>query len=299
MKNAEKTTCMVCVVTPDFMMGALTMLHSFLKHNRWFNDDIIILHEGLSDTDKDKLQALYPRLVLKMVSDDIAHAVDSVIARRPDMRHRYASFFKGDLLNFTQYQRIIMSDCDMMYTGSIEDLLTNAAPLQACADGAHYAGVRRSKNNYNKLEYGSNEPSLKSTFSAGFMIFKSDILGSANFTKFIATMDQYSDTDFTSGNTDQAIFNVMFDGLLSRLSCIYNYHLMHKNLIQRVTGVHFEEAVIIHYGGSEKPWQPHAVLKVAAQDDDLRIAFDLWRVAYASYRKDPEGKFLSDKGGLA
>ena len=146
------------------------------------------------------------------------------------------------------------------------------------------------------MEDDSTEPELKSTFSAGFAILGSEILGEANFAKFIATMGQYSDTAFTSGNTDQAIFNVMFDGQLSRLSCIYNYHLLHKNLIQNVTGIGFEEAVIIHYGGWDKPWQPEAAIKVAAKDDDLRIAFDLWRVAYAAYRKNLTATFDGNKG---
>ncbi len=274
--------CLACVATPDFMPGVLVMLHSFLRHNIWFEGDVIILHDALSDADQAKLRDLSNKVKIREISPEMAQATQQLLQRRPEMAPRSSSFYKGDLLSQHTYDKVILSDSDIVYRASIENIIKKPDLLMACGDGAFYHAKLRSTFDYT-INDDTHSPHLKSTFSAGFVVMDRKLCGALAFRAFLDCMAQFTQTQFISGNTDQAIFNVMFDGVLTRLDCKYNYHLLHKDIIKAKTGKSFEDAIVLHFGGKAKPWNLGDAIVAIAADPDLKDIFDVWRLAYMDY----------------
>lgn len=258
------------------------MLHSFLRHNEWFDGDIIVLHDTLSETDQEKLRGISGKIKVSRISPEMARATNQLLEKRPEMAPVVSSFYKGDFLKFDTYDKVIFSDCDILYQGSIQNLLGKPDALMACGDGAYYHDRRRSISDYTLIT-DTDQPYLQKTFSAGFVILGFELLGTASFDTFLTLMGQYSQNCFTSGNTDQAILNVMFDGMLTRLDCRFNYHLLHKDIIMATTGVTFDDSIVLHYGGHAKPWNPVDSLAAISTDGALKEIFDLWRLSYGEY----------------
>jgi lipopolysaccharide biosynthesis glycosyltransferase len=283
-----KRLCLVSVVTPGFLPGALAMLFSFFQHNAWFDGDVVVLHKDLTSEDQTKLTTLSPKIRVQRISDEMARMAAKVVGKRPELRSRESSFYKGELLRLDGYDQIIMSDCDIVYTGSVKSAVMSNEGVRACGDGSHYRGEQRSKADYARVAAGSR-PILQNTFSAGFVLFSTALFEPEHFSRYLAMMEQYCGSGFPSGNTDQAIFNVLFDGAVCHLDPIYNYHLMHKDLIREKTGRTFSEAIVLHYGGANKPWDPIMSATAAANDPELHQTFQIWRAVYLEYlqRDDP------------
>ncbi|ASK88433.1 glycosyltransferase family 8 protein [Sphingorhabdus sp. SMR4y] len=271
--------CLATVLTPDFVPGGLAMIHSFLTHNPWFDGQIVILHKDLEQRAQQDLTALYPDLRVQRIGGDLESAIARVVARRPDLARRQSSFYKGDLLQLTTAEKLFYVDSDMIFRGSIESLLfDNAAPLLAAGDKYHYLGQAMTKEHYAEAE--PEEAVLDRTFGAGFMVMDRIIRTENNHRRYLGQMELFDKGVRTTGHTDQAIFNILFDGQIAHLGFEYNYHILVKKFVEFETTATLDNAIILHFAGWNKPWDPVAAMKAENFDTELGRAVRLWREVY-------------------
>jgi lipopolysaccharide biosynthesis glycosyltransferase len=119
------------VLDDKYLPGFLITLNSILRRNPTFQYDVIILDWGdLSDESKNVMRSLYSNLHFRPVDKELY--IDHVY----DETHRkwtYNCNYRFDIFTFTEYDRVIFFDCDMIFQCSIDELLSWDVDFGACA----------------------------------------------------------------------------------------------------------------------------------------------------------------------
>jgi alpha-N-acetylglucosamine transferase len=139
----QGTFCLATVTSESFVPGTLVLIHSFLKHNRWFQGDVIIIHSALPADSGEYLTACSDRVVLRHCSHDLAEGIRSIVASRPDLEPVRDRFLSLEAFRLEGYDRVVFLDSDILVTASISDFFAANADLVACGDGAFYLQTPR------------------------------------------------------------------------------------------------------------------------------------------------------------
>lgn len=216
------------------------MIYSFLDNNDWFNGDIIVLYDVLSHKNKVKLKTLYDNIIFKQVNNEtyknIMENVKGVTATS-----LLKCYYKYELFKDQNYDTVMWVDGDMVFNGSIEDLIKKEdTDFCWCED----------KSSLGKKEY----------FNTGFFFFKNiDSVRNGDFYKDIFSFtENIKSVEFTNNNTykglfaDQDVFNEKvpkyFNNIKIAPALIYNFP-------QQVDSLDlFNISKIVHYCGANKPF---------------------------------------------
>ena len=259
MKNALYTT-----FNDAFLETGATMIYSFLDNNKWFEGDIIILHdEGdnckFSDENKNILKKFSDKIKFKQVnSKDYAPIFENF--PRLTQKHFKSSFYKLEMMKKDEYDIKFYIDADVCFNDSVEELFkieTDKIKAFMCRDIC--------SNNY-----GSYNVSLKTDedyANMGFLIIDGRKLTEndySNIFKFCSTItfnDYKNKRSFKGVFGDQDCLNEYFADAALLPALVYDANItqINKDNIDKVKIFHY-------YGAGRKPW-----------DCDLKSnAFDIW-----------------------
>lgn len=275
-------TALATVVTDDFLPGACVAIDSFARHNGWFDGDIVVIHRDLSEPAQSTLKAVHERVIFHAVGADLAErmcAVSKAAAWAGDKAMQFASI---EALSLTDYDCVVFCDSDLLFLGSIEECLEIDASVVACGDGAYFRGNARRFDDFAEVGPDSQLPATQlaqNTFNTGMMILRQDALSEANYRNLVTMVEPDRWADDTTGHTDQMLFNIHFSGKQALAPIRYNYLITHRDLIQSTSGCRLEDAAVVHFTGSTKPWLPAEHLTALGIDSRYFEAYAKWRHA--------------------
>lgn len=272
------------VVSENFLPGALVMIDSFLENNAWFDGDIIVIHEGLSDHAGEQLIGGFPNVSMHQVSPELSTRLDAVSSVVDWIEIRRLQFGSLEILSFDQYDRIIFCDSDLLFLDSIEELIALPDPLICCGDGATIRGNGRDAETFAEVSSPDAENTdLSQTFNSGFMIFNSELLSRETYDLALSmiTADRWKSDP--TGHTDQMLFNMLFTGQQRLVSTAYNYTMYHQESIQSYSDIVFSDAKVLHFNGPSKPWFPSEILKQTKLNAAVISAHQKWQAAFTVF----------------
>jgi lipopolysaccharide biosynthesis glycosyltransferase len=115
-----KKTALFSLVTDDFIEPFEVFIKSLVYNNPWFNLDYLILDTGLSSKSKRELKKIYPKVKFVTVKNKALYK-DVDMSKTPECLQ--PTFYKLELFNQKNYDKLIMIDIDMVVTGDISGLI--------------------------------------------------------------------------------------------------------------------------------------------------------------------------------
>lgn len=222
------------VLDDKYLPGFLVTMNSILRRNKNFNYDVIVLDWGeLSEESKKVMKSLYSNLYFREVDKDLyrTHVYDET--------HRvwtYNCNYRFDIFTFTEYDRVVFFDCDMIFQSPIDELLNWDVDFGACA---------AQKN-------GVSQINREIGFDGGLMSVGKKYLNleTRDALLDIATQpapdDVYIHTNLWV--SDEPILNTHFLDKMVWLPEKFNF------LIAKLDRKTIEEANNLQFAGHNKPW---------------------------------------------
>jgi lipopolysaccharide biosynthesis glycosyltransferase len=223
------------VLDDKYLAGFLLTLNSILENSPKFNYDIIILEWGdLSDESKNIIKKLYKNVIFKMVDVDLYknHKYDETFRK-----WTYNCNYRFDIFTFTEYDKIIFFDSDMIFEVDMEELLSYNVDFGASG----------------KREIG-RIPQIgdRKGFDAGVMIIGKKYLNQETRNELIKIANSAApyDNEVKTNKwvSDEPILNTYFLDKITWLPEKFNF------LILEVTDIKIKTPNNHHFVGHNKPW---------------------------------------------
>lgn len=130
LKRINKKSCICTICNDDFVEGCMTMIYSFLQHNKWFNDEIVILYSDkysiLSNKSKNKIKQLYNKIVFKKIND---YTYDNLTDFDSIPKKFIPPLIKLEIFNMTEYNKILWLDSDTLILNDIFEFYQDESDL--------------------------------------------------------------------------------------------------------------------------------------------------------------------------
>ena len=266
-----QSICLATVTTDSYLPGTLVTLHSFLATNPWFHGDIKVITDGLSDESRRRLALVHPGIGYFAVGRELLDRVADVAREHPEFAQQGARFFSLEAFRLTGYDRVLLIDSDLLFRGSIEELLARPEPLVACGDAAWYSGERRAW----LPRQGEHRP-----FNSGLVLAGRSCVTEATYESLVGFVSAKNYRSPHMKLADQIVLNIHFAGQAAIAESRFNYLLAHQRKIRERDGTRMEQALVLHYNGRDKPWNLDGVIKVAMLQPGFVKACALWYDAW-------------------
>ncbi|MBM3616940.1 MAG: DUF115 domain-containing protein [Alphaproteobacteria bacterium] len=290
MKKEQEKYCFTTVVSDNFVHGFIVMLCSLREKNPWMNAPFYVFHHErecpLSEASMTEMRKYYDNIIFHRVDiekfERILHARDNVI-KTPE---RLASaFFIMEAFTFSDYDRVICIDSDMLVLGDISELVRVKADLAV----VH--------------EYDSRTYQQKKHFNSGIVVIGKKYLHADSLKDISDSLDRF-DLKAKHGKADQAVLNCYFaDKELTFLPHAFNclkrlygdsyakpYNDLHTGSRKIAAKLQKDGIRILHYVG-EKPWN----LKRKPVEMRYYCAEELWHDAFRKYASpEAQHRYLTD-----
>jgi lipopolysaccharide biosynthesis glycosyltransferase len=263
--------CLATVTSDAFVAGTLVTIYSFLRHNRWFDGDIVVIHDELSDESREYLLACHGRIRFRPATQMLLDRIDAVTEARPDFVPKRARFLSLEAFGLAGYDKVMFCDSDLLFRQPVRELFTGDRALVACGDGAYYRGVGR-----NFMDSGAPG----STFNAGLFVIGRTLLAGDDYASLLQLVSPRTFLNRRVNLTDQVILNSHLNGLQSLVSGTYNYLLVHRSHIHEREGIGMADAHVLHFNGEYKPWIAADVLRATRRDPAFVKPCGLWYQEY-------------------
>lgn len=285
MTSMGPTTCVVVSVTDDFVPGALVTLHSFQKHNPWFDGDIVVISDGLSEVNQAGLTARFDRLHFVEVSPRLKQWIAMVIDIRPELQGQASQFYSLDVFRTgSKYAKALYLDCDLLFRKNIGELWQRPEPFLCCRDGPAYRGYGRDRTTFDQCEV--TQHSLNDTFNSGFMLIDGSLLTESEFDRILSSVSFEAWSEVSIGHTDQLVLNHALAGYQRLLPSEYNFLLKHLQVMQHQTESNINDAAVLHFNLNAKPWQHHRMFATAIESPLIYDSFNWWNASYIECMKE-------------
>lgn len=273
-----KKTALVTVSNPSFLAGTMVMLHSFRRHNPWFEGEILVIHDDLQESHQEYLRAL-DKVQFHKVGTDLAQRVEGLLPEYPDYARRKAQFYSLEMVRLSGYDQILFMDSDTLFLGSVETLFQREEDLLCCGTVRHYR---------QPASVGLDPFSVE-RFNAGVMRINGSLLGSSSF---LTSLDMISVPffrpfhDFAAREgiprvgTDQIILNTLWRKQATFISGAFNYRPGIESEMRAKDGIEGSDATILHFTGAKKPWQQEAVIRHTLKRSNHAWMFVRWQEAF-------------------
>lgn len=268
--SARTGLCLATATSDSFIPGTLVLIHSFLKHNRWFDGDIVVFHRDLSAESLAYLTA-FEQVVFCECSNDLAQRMKLIVEVRPEMNRIIDRLLSLEAFRLDAYERVVFLDSDTLVAAPIQDLFTASASLAACGDGAFYQGEPTS--------FGS-AGRIAGAFNAGALSIDRALRTGDDYAALLrlASPELFSDRSLCF--TDQAVLNLHFGGRYERLGPELNYLLAFRQAVQARDGLRVHDARVIHFNGPDKPWSAEGAVRGSERDPAFAFACAAWLQRY-------------------
>lgn len=248
MPNIQQKICLATVSTKNYWTGTQVMINSFLKQNKWFDGDIIIITDDLR---LERKVAKIDNGILINPSIELSNKVDDLCQSLPIFSKARSQFFFFEIFKLHQYQHVIFVDSDMLFVRNMSKMNLLKDGLLAVQDPAHFRGFNRDRTTFSKISKSSSTEAncFTSFFNTGFVCVSRQYMNSNTYNALLSKID----VEFLKNNpdllTDESIFNHVFEGSISSLALSNNcpVHLL-------VEGHIVENVSAIHFTGKNKPW---------------------------------------------
>jgi lipopolysaccharide biosynthesis glycosyltransferase len=266
------------------------MLNSFLKHNKWFKGDIVIIHDFLPDKCRSLLDC-YRNITYQQVSDELKNktAVLSCSVPRLKLEKKLARFHSLELFRLyeNRYHKVLFCDSDILFLGDVKEIFQLEENFYCCGDKYYYANNTICSNSYTpvigSLSDVNDHDVLKSTFNAGFMLLDKALITKNHYNKVLNLLNKNIWHNIQAPYTDQIIFNLYFRGQHIVLTSKYNFLVLHKELIVTKERISIKDIKVLHFNGRTKPWDYVKVIEAISADSSNMEFFKLWQQAYLDF----------------
>jgi lipopolysaccharide biosynthesis glycosyltransferase len=279
------------VTSRDFVPGTLVLIHSFLKHNPWFDGDIVIICDSLEDEQK-QLSRIFPKVIFKKPGDDLLLRIGHLCRNLPKLLPKRQRFYSIEAFNLKGYDKLLFFDGDMLVTSNLSEIFEQQTELMACSDNPYDKQDRiRDRVTFKRLpsdETAGNPQILAKTFNAGFMVVDKRFLNNETYQslKLLINIDIFR--KIKTHNTDQVVLNLVFDGKVTFLPAGYNLILSQSPELIETKKLSPDEIKILHFTGKYKPWIASEKMDELIVDPYYSSFINDWKEAFDEVKQKLE-----------
>lgn len=281
----EKQTklAIATVTSQDFVPGTLVLIHSFLKHNSWFDGDIVIICDSM-EADQKELFQIFPNVIFKKPGDDLLLCIGHLCRNIPKLLPKRQRFYSIEAFNLEGYEKLLFFDSDILVTGDLSEILNLQHQLMACSDNPYDKQDRiRDRVTFKRLssaEIAENQYILEKTFNAGFMMVDQVFLNSETYESLKRLISFEVFSKIRTHNTDQVVLNLYFDNKVAFLPAGYNLILSQSPDLLENEEMKHSEINVLHFTGKYKPWEASEKLEQLKLDPYYNAFIERWNIDY-------------------
>lgn len=264
MTSADLPSTLVTVTTTEFLPGTRVMLASFLRRNRWFDGEIIVVTPTVYQAEAIKACTReFERLHIRIVSQELAAAIATLVAAYPNLANRAARFLSLECFWVGGGNSILYCDSDLLFLRDISEGLTTDGEVLACPDRSYLM------NDKNGL-----------SFNAGMMLLRPAICTEETRQQVLARLDPNAWRSVRTDHTDQAVLNAVLSSRVTLLGQSYNRLIGHAIKLRSVAEMPLHATHVLHFNGPAKPWQIDKHIDAARQSGEMVKGYQLWFEAH-------------------
>jgi lipopolysaccharide biosynthesis glycosyltransferase len=277
--------CVATVTDAEFLPGTCVLLSSFLRHNPWFDGDIVVIQRNLPD-DARRTLAGFPGVRWHDVGTELLERVATVTAAYPALARKTPIFYSLEAFNLPDYARVLKLDSDILCMGSAAGLMAMDAVLLACPDQPHFRHQTRDRVTYLPHASSSADTAASATFNAGMLLLAPGRLGAGVYNQLLDEVRTETWSAVRTGHTDSIVLNRLFERTWTHCPERYNYFISKDTVRYTRSRASLDDAVFVHFIGRRKPWHRREPV-AGATGDDYRRALAWWDEARAAIRYAP------------
>ena len=246
--NIQQKLCLATVSNKEYWSGTSTMIKSFLKHNRWFNGDVIII------SDDNSLQNRFikgARIKYVQPSKRLKQSIKNLCLTYPFIAPVKSRLFVLELFNLSGKSNILYADSDILFTDSVE-AITTSERIAAVRDPWYFRGYSRKRKTYEKipLPSGNNVDCFERFYNSGILCIDNSLISKSTYDELLAKIVPETYQLIKDILADEPVLNVQFEHEFVELDASFNspVHLIIDKTLKTTP-------VVIHFTGNYKPWK--------------------------------------------
>jgi lipopolysaccharide biosynthesis glycosyltransferase len=278
MLTRRPTCCLATVTDAAFLPGTVVLLSSFLHHNPWFDGDLVVIHRDLPD-DARRTLARFPNLRFHDVGAALLDRVAAVMVAHPALRHKAPIFYSLEAFNLPDYEHVLKFDSDILCRSSVAGLLDAQGALLGCPDQPHFRRLVRHPTTYvPHAPPEATDVDEPATFNAGMLVVRPPLLERGVYDRLLRGVSPETWQVAGTRHTDSIVLNRTFRREWVCMSERYNYFVSTETAKYTRPRVPLGDAVLLHFIGRQKPWQPRGPM--AELSADHAVALRWWDQAW-------------------
>ena len=287
MTNPHKY-CIATVTSENYFQWTMTMLYSFVTTNPWFKGDIVIICKDLPPAMAHDLM-LFDRVKLVEPSTEILDKLIELGRELPKFNDLKARFYSLEIFLLAGYKKLVFLDSDMVVVKSIEELFALPDRFYACAQLCYYKGKGRNISTFESEaltdNIGEQARFFEKPVNTGFMLIDGTLLNKTHYSCLIDIIEPLLWKSCNYTYTDELVINHYFQNQISLLDTRYNYRARAGRMMREKEKIYFEDAKIIHFYSTFKPWNFGEVFTSSANNMNWIKAYETWYMWYVAFLK--------------
>ena len=245
------------VSSSSFINGTRVLLHSFLKHNYWFNGDILIICDEEEIESSGSLDQ-FPNLKFIFPDKKLLEKIEVLKASDSNYDSKYIRFLSIESFNQNDYDKILFLDSDMICLGDVEEIFHSSGDFLACPDYRNLLGFYRDPMSFKPIHHSNenfNADSHFPSFNTGLMLIGKKYLNKSTYVDLcdLITYDRYK--HITTNQTDTVALNLKFKDDVNWIDSDYNSYTRYLYLQKKsIESDWISSYKFIHFLGKDKPW---------------------------------------------
>lgn len=271
--------CIATTTDDAYLPGTLVLLSSFLRCNPLFRGDIVLIHDGLSEEGKARLEH-FPNLRFHTIASAFKARL-APLSADPHLRRALPRFYSLEAFNLPGYDRILALDSDILCQGSVAELVEMDAALACCPDQSYFWKMSRDLQTYepHPLTHAEGMGASRITFNAGMMMFSPRRLSPSTYSDLVDEVNSIKWSEIRTGHTDSVVLNRYFRDAWELAPEKFNYLISKGMGWYSRSRCSIDEAVFVHFLGRPKPWEVQRFGSVDALHPEQLKAFERWHSA--------------------
>lgn len=277
--------CIATITDDQFIFGTCVLLHSFLKHNKWFDGDIVIFHDILSD---DSVGMLTPFKNIKLIgiSEELKNCLIDLTKKYPQYKNTFKRFYSMEIFRLSDYEKVLFLDSDMLVLKDVSEIFLFNSDFLACSDACEYFGEFRDRTSFLKIKVNDpdKEKHFLKSFNSGLLLIPGKYLNREVYNDLINLIIDTKWEHLKMSHTDQYIYNHYFENDISYLPSEYNVLVPKVEKILKSSGITMVDIKILHFVGN-KPWNLKSNF-ISTQNNLTQLKFiQFWYKEYFDFLK--------------
>lgn len=275
----RRGSALITVTDKNFLVGTEVLLSSFLKNNKWFDGDIIVIEDDLTNDDKERLNKIC-NVIFASPRSELLARVKSIKEKFPSLENVTRRFYTIEAFKFNEYKNVVFIDSDILCTADISYLFHSDFYFAAAPDSCFYYETTRNSKTYKQIKRGKQRSygnGVSDTFNSGVMSFSFDKIPKNTYEELLSKIDIKTwDGIEVPKLADQIILNFHFNGKTTYLTSKFNYVVFLEDLIEKKEDIGFSKASLIHFAGVFKPWEKISFVELTRENPSYLKFYEAW-----------------------